>query len=147
MSHRAMEVRRLAWAGLEVNAAGQTAVVDLVEDFSRLHGDNPPAEEIPPSPVPATVAAGLLTHLHSDHADVDALGRVLTPTAVVLRPDRSYGSKAEVALIEKAESELETSGLTTRVVQLATRSFTGGGGCQHFAKALSTWLFYLSAVR
>jgi hypothetical protein len=36
-----MEVRRLAWAGLEVNAAGQTAVIDLVEDFSRLHGGNP----------------------------------------------------------------------------------------------------------
>jgi L-ascorbate metabolism protein UlaG (beta-lactamase superfamily) len=72
-----MEVRRLAWAGLEVNAAGQTVVVDLVEDFSGLHGGNPPAEEIPPSPTPATAVAGLLTHLHSDHADVDALGRVL----------------------------------------------------------------------
>jgi L-ascorbate metabolism protein UlaG (beta-lactamase superfamily) len=102
-----MEVRRLAWAGLEVKAAGQTAVVDLVEDFSRLHGGNPPAEEIPPSPIPATAAAGLLTHLHSDHADVDAFCRVLASTAVVLRPERSYGSKAEVALIEKPESRLK----------------------------------------
>jgi L-ascorbate metabolism protein UlaG (beta-lactamase superfamily) len=95
-----MEVRRLAWAGLEVKAAGQTAVVDLVEDFSRLHGGNPPTEEIPPSPMAASAVAGLLTHLHSDHADVDALGRVLTPGAVVLRPERSYGSKAEVSNAE-----------------------------------------------
>jgi L-ascorbate metabolism protein UlaG (beta-lactamase superfamily) len=112
-----MEVRRLAWAGLEVNAAGQTAVVDLVEDFSRLHGDDPPAGEIPPSPTPATAIAGLLTHLHSDHADIDALSRALAPAAVVLRPEKSYGSKAEVALIEKPESALEMSGLATRVVE------------------------------
>lgn len=107
----------MAWAGLEVKAAGQTAVVDLVEDFSRLHGGNHPAEEVPPSPQPAAAVAGLLTHLHSDHADIDALCRALTPAAVVLRPERGHGGKAEVALIEKPESALETSGLATRVVQ------------------------------
>ena len=115
--HRAVEVRRLAWAGLEVKAAGQTAVVDLVEEFSRLHGGNSPAEAIPPSPKPAAAVAGLLTHLHSDHADVDALGRALAATAVVLRPERGHGGKAEVSLIEKPESALEMSGLTTRVVK------------------------------
>lgn len=107
----------MAWAGLEVNAAGRTAVVDLVEDFSRLHGGNPPAGEMPPSPVPASAIAGLLTHLHSDHADVDALRRALAPAAVVLRPERSFGSEAEVALIEEPESALEKSGLATRVVK------------------------------
>lgn len=33
-----MEVRRLAWAGLEISAGGRRLVIDLVEDFSRLHG-------------------------------------------------------------------------------------------------------------
>ncbi|HEX7293281.1 MAG TPA: MBL fold metallo-hydrolase [Solirubrobacterales bacterium] len=111
-----MEIRRLAWAGLEVNAGGETAVVDFVEDFSWMH-DDPPAGEIPPSPAAGTAVAGLLTHLHWDHADVDALGRVLSPAGVVLRPEKSFGSQAEVALIDKPESELEQSGLTTRVVQ------------------------------
>jgi L-ascorbate metabolism protein UlaG (beta-lactamase superfamily) len=62
---------------------------------------------MPPPPIPATAVAGLLTHLHSDHADIDALGRVLAPTAAVLRPEKGYGSKAEVALIEKSESALK----------------------------------------
>jgi L-ascorbate metabolism protein UlaG (beta-lactamase superfamily) len=151
--HRAMEVRRLAWAGLEVKAAGQTAVVDLVEDFSRLHGDNPPAEEMPPSPTPATAVAGLLTHLHSDHADVDALGRALAPTAVVLRPERSYGSKAEVALIEKPESALEMSGLATRVVkpwetvEIGPFSFTALPAADGFGDPQVSWCIAADGCR
>lgn len=148
-----MEVRRLAWAGLEVNAAGQTAVVDLVEDFSRLHGDNPPAEAMPPSPTPATAVAGLLTHLHSDHADVDALGRVLAPTAVVLRPEKSFGSKAEVALIEKSESALETSGLATRVVkpwetvEIGPFSFTALPAADGFGDPQVSWCIAADGCR
>lgn len=113
----AMEVRRLAWAGLEVDAGGEIAVVDFVEDFSWMHGDDPPVGEIPPSPASGTAVAGLLTHLHWDHADVDALGRVLDPAAVVLRPEKSFGGEDEVALIEKPESELEECGLASRVVE------------------------------
>jgi L-ascorbate metabolism protein UlaG (beta-lactamase superfamily) len=148
-----MEIRRLAWAGLEVNAAGETAVVDLVEDFSRLHGDNPPGGEIPPSPIPATAVAGLLTHLHSDHTDVDALGRVLAPTAVVLRPERSYGSKAEVALIEKPESELEMSGLATRVVkpwetvEIGPFSFTALPAADGFGDPQVSWCIAADGCR
>jgi hypothetical protein len=112
-----MEIRRLAWAGLEVNADGETAVVDFVEDFSWMHSDDPPAGEIPPSPASGTAVAGLLTHLHWDHADVDALGHALGPGAVVLRPEKSFGGEAEVALIDKPESALEESGLNTRVVK------------------------------
>jgi L-ascorbate metabolism protein UlaG (beta-lactamase superfamily) len=151
--HQVMEVRRLAWAGLEVNVAGQTAVVDLVEDFSRLHGGNPPAGEMPPSPIPATAVAGLLTHLHSDHADVDALGRVLASTAVVLRPARSYGSKAEVALIEKSESALEMSGLTTRVVkpwetvEIGPFSFTALPAADGFGDPQVSWCIAADGCR
>lgn len=111
-----MEIRRLAWAGLEVNAGGETAVVDFVEDFSWMHED-PPAGEIPPSPAAGTALAGLLTHLHWDHADVDALDRALGPAGVVLRPEKSFGSAAEVALIDKPESALEQSRLSARVVR------------------------------
>jgi L-ascorbate metabolism protein UlaG (beta-lactamase superfamily) len=143
--HRAMEVRRLAWAGLEVEAAGQTAVVDLVEDFSRLHGDDLPAGEMPPSPKPATAVAALLTHLHSDHADVDALGRALAPAATVLRPEKGYGGEAEVALIEKPESELETSGLASRVVkqwetvEIGPFSFTALPAADGFGDPQVSW--------
>jgi len=49
-----MEVRRLAWAGLEINAGGQALVIDLVEDFPSLHGGGPPTGEMPPSPAAGT---------------------------------------------------------------------------------------------
>jgi L-ascorbate metabolism protein UlaG (beta-lactamase superfamily) len=112
-----VEVRRLAWAGLEIHAAGETAVVDFVEDFAWMHGDDPPAGEIPPSPAPGIVSVGLLTHLHLDHADIDALGRALRPGALVLRPEKGFGSDKEVALIDKSESALARSGLPARVVE------------------------------
>jgi L-ascorbate metabolism protein UlaG (beta-lactamase superfamily) len=111
-----VEVRRLAWAGIEVEADGASAVIDLVEDFSWLHGDNPPVGEIPLSPAPGSIDVGLLTHLHSDHADADALGRALAPDAVVLRPEKSFGGEAELAFIQKSETALGRSALPTRVV-------------------------------
>lgn len=106
-----IEVRRLAWAGLEVSAAGHSIVVDLVEDFSRLHGGAPPAAELPAPPAPGSVAAGLVTHLHSDHADAAALGRALRAGAPVLRPELATGAGAEVALVERAEAAFAASEL------------------------------------
>jgi L-ascorbate metabolism protein UlaG (beta-lactamase superfamily) len=112
-----MEVRRLAWAGLEISAGGAIAVIDFVEDFPSLHGENPPREEVPPSPTEGTVAIGLLTHLHSDHADPAALTRALQTDGLVLRPPRATGGPAETALVERPESALDDSGLETRVVE------------------------------
>ncbi len=143
----------MAWAGLEVSAGGETAVIDLVEDFSGLHGDQPPAGEIPPSPTSGTVIAGLLTHLHRDHADVDALRRVLGPTAVVLRPERSFGSGAEVALIEKSEAALEQSGLTARVVEpwetveIGPFSFTALPAADGFGDPQISWCIAADGCR
>jgi L-ascorbate metabolism protein UlaG (beta-lactamase superfamily) len=148
-----MEIRRLAWAGLEVSASGQTAVVDFVEDFSGLHGDELPAGEMSPSPTPGTAVAGLLTHLHSDHADVDALARALAPTAVVLRPEKSFGSGAEVALIEKSESALEESELITRVVvpwetvEIGPLSFTALPAADGFGDPQVSWCIAADGCR
>jgi L-ascorbate metabolism protein UlaG (beta-lactamase superfamily) len=103
--------------------------------------------------MPATAVAGLLTHLHSDHADIDALGRALAPTAVVLRPERSYGSQAEVALIEKPESALETSGLTNRVVrpwetvEIGPFSFTALPAADGFGDPQVSWCIAADGYR
>jgi L-ascorbate metabolism protein UlaG (beta-lactamase superfamily) len=112
-----MEIRRLAWAGVEISAGGQTVVIDLVEDFPSLHGDDPPIAEIPTSPAPGDIAAGLLTHLHSDHADAAALTRALGADGIVLRPQKATGGPAETALVARPEAELEDCGLETRVVE------------------------------
>lgn len=112
-----MEVRRLAWAGLEIRAGDQTLVVDLVEDFSRLHGGLTPDGQVPPPPKPGSIHAALLTHLHRDHADPDALTRALQSDAPVLRPVRASGQEAETALVRQTEAELDGSGLATRIVE------------------------------
>jgi L-ascorbate metabolism protein UlaG (beta-lactamase superfamily) len=140
-----MEIRRLAWAGLEVNAGGETAVLDFVEDFSGLHGDEASVGEIPPSPASGTAVAGLLTHLHRDHADVEALSRALGPGAVVLRPEKGFGAEAEVVLIDKSESALAESGLPTRIVrpwetvELGPFSFTALPAADGFGDPQVSW--------
>jgi L-ascorbate metabolism protein UlaG (beta-lactamase superfamily) len=113
-----MELRRLAWAGLEIRTEGKTAVIDFVEDFARLHGSTapPPGEEIPPSPAPGSVDVALLTHMHSDHADIAALKLALGDGARVLRPPTASGSSRETALVEGPETALAESGLTSEIV-------------------------------
>jgi L-ascorbate metabolism protein UlaG (beta-lactamase superfamily) len=111
-----MELRRLAWAGLEIRAGGKTLVVDLVEDFARLHGNNAPPGEIAPSPPPETVDVALLTHMHRDHADIAALSRALRADGHVLRPERASGNGTETALVAGPESELAASGLSAETV-------------------------------
>lgn len=110
-----MELRRLAWAGLEVRAGGQIAVVDLVEDFTRLHGSPPPGE-VPPSPSAGCVDIALLTHMHSDHTDVPALARALRPGGRVLRVKKASGAGVETALVEQAETALAASELRAETV-------------------------------
>lgn len=112
-----IEVRRLAWAGIELAAAGQSVVVDLVEDFSRLHSGEGSGGELPAPPAPGSIDAGLVTHLHTDHADADALQRALRVGAPVFRPKRATGAGDEVALVAKAEKKFDESGLATRPVE------------------------------
>lgn len=112
-----MELRRLAWAGLEIRAGGKTLVVDMVENFARLHGSEAPAGEIPPSPPAEAVDIGLLTHMHSDHADIAALSRALRPEGRVMRPAGALGSGPETAFVDGPESALAASGLVTETVE------------------------------
>jgi L-ascorbate metabolism protein UlaG (beta-lactamase superfamily) len=83
-----MIVRRLTWAGLELQTPDGTAVVDLLggkPELSKWAGD-PTEELLAPTAAPGTVAAAAVTHLHSDHFDVEALKRALAPDAPVLCP-------------------------------------------------------------
>lgn len=112
-----MELRRLAWAGLEIKAGGVTAVIDYVEDFAGLHGsDEPPPEEIPTPPGVDSVDLALLTHMHRDHADIAALEHVLNRGAPVLRPVPATGSGRETAFVEGTEAVLAESGLVTKIL-------------------------------
>ena len=111
-----MQIRRLGWAGLELEADGQTALVDLLQDMTWLERFvGAPRTELPgPS---RTADLALVTHLHADHADAVSLKRALKPGAPVLRPAPADGDDLENAGVAGAEAGLRKSELTTRVVE------------------------------
>ncbi|WP_030683098.1 MBL fold metallo-hydrolase [Streptomyces sp. NRRL B-1347] len=109
-----MRVRRLGWAGLEIEAGGQRLVIDYVRDLSPLFTGWMPGEGLAaPS---GKVAVALVTHLHRDHADAAALADVLTPGAPVLRPAPGHGDDVDNVTTLPAERELALHRLAAEVV-------------------------------
>ncbi|MDQ2894040.1 MAG: MBL fold metallo-hydrolase [Actinomycetota bacterium] len=114
-----MKIRRLGWAGIELEAGGTTAVIDLLEDLgpmTRFVGE--PKQPLPGPSAPAkTIDLAIVTHLHSDHTDPAALARVLAADAVVLRPAAAVGSAVETAGTAAAEHGLREHQLRTQPVE------------------------------
>ncbi|WP_020673434.1 MBL fold metallo-hydrolase [Amycolatopsis nigrescens] len=109
-----MRVRRLGWAGLEIEAGGTRLVIDYVRDLSPLFTGWKPGERLAaPS---GTVTAALVTHLHRDHTDAAALADVLTPGAPVLRPAPGHGDDVDNVTTLPAERELALHRLAAEVV-------------------------------
>lgn len=80
-----MKVTRLSWAGLQVEAGASTLLIDAVEDFSGMV----PYMGSPLRPIQRfteSVKADLvlLTHLHPDHFDPQAIRKSLKPEGVVV---------------------------------------------------------------
>src|SRR6476661_2815421 len=108
-----MDLRWLGWAGAELTVGDNTLVIDPLEDaaavFSYLEPD-------PARPVPEVVraragaVAGLLTHLHRDHADAAALTAALAPGAPVLEPEAGGGDQVENLALVQADHELTAAG-------------------------------------
>lgn len=116
-----MRVRRLGWAGVELEASGQRLVIDYVRDISPMFSEWKPGDGlIAPS---GEVSAALVTHLHRDHTDAAALADVLTPGAPVLRPAPDRADVNDNLLTQLAEGELVESRLTTDPIdEWATRA-------------------------
>ena len=94
-----MLIRRLGWAGIEIESDGQRLVIDPLVGFGELEQFvGPPLTELPPPSGPADVA--LVTHLHRDHADPDALREV----PLVLRPEANDGEFLEIAATTAQEA-------------------------------------------
>jgi L-ascorbate metabolism protein UlaG (beta-lactamase superfamily) len=81
-------VRRLTWAGIEIETRAATAVVDLLARTPSLaeFAGQPREALLAPAAQPGTVAVAAVTHLHSDHYDVESLQVALAPDAPVLCP-------------------------------------------------------------
>ena len=111
-----MKLRRLGWAGLEIECGAETLVIDYVQDTAPMA----PLLRTPDEPFPSAsrlgeTAAALLTHLHADHADADALAAALRPGALVLRPEPATGSPEDLELTSLGEAKFLRHGLAAEV--------------------------------
>jgi len=110
-----MRVRRLGWAGLEIEVDGETAVLDPLQDTAPLRSFIGDAREPLLAPRPGARVA-LVTHLHSDHTDPAAIAAALGPEGVLLRPEPAQGEGLEVIGTKRAEDGLAELGVPARVV-------------------------------
>jgi L-ascorbate metabolism protein UlaG (beta-lactamase superfamily) len=104
-----MRVKRLGWAGLELESDGSTVVIDLAAEAEPWRSMLPEDALVPAR---AGAAAALCTHLHSDHADPAAVEKVLKADGVVLRPvpgDGRWTTQAELGFAARP--------LTTQVMR------------------------------
>jgi L-ascorbate metabolism protein UlaG (beta-lactamase superfamily) len=110
-----VRIRWLGWAGVEIEERGERVVVDPLEDpgavFAVL-GDRVAGMSVPEvvSPRPGAVA-GMITHLHRDHADARALAAALGPGAQVHEPLGYGGGGIEQAAVAQADHELGAAAL------------------------------------
>jgi L-ascorbate metabolism protein UlaG (beta-lactamase superfamily) len=110
-----MRIRWLGWAGVEIEEQGEWLVVDPLQDPAAVFawtGDKA-ATMSPPdvvAPRPGAVA-GLVTHLHRDHADAAALAAALDADASVYEPAGYGGAGAEQLAVAQADHELAAAGL------------------------------------
>jgi L-ascorbate metabolism protein UlaG (beta-lactamase superfamily) len=112
-----MRLTWLGWAGVELEAEGATVVIDPLEDASAVFAPlGLPDVPVPPVVAPAAgqAVAGLVTHLHRDHADAAALTAALAPGAPVLEPPAPTGDDHENLALAQAEHELAAAGLDRR---------------------------------
>lgn len=112
-----MRIRYLGWAGLEIETAGTTVLIDLLEDVSsmaRFIGE-PRGPLLTPTEA-GSASMAMVTHLHSDHADPAAIARALAPEGELLRPARACGEGLETAGLVVAETGIAEHGIATRTV-------------------------------
>jgi L-ascorbate metabolism protein UlaG (beta-lactamase superfamily) len=127
-----MRVRWLGWAGVELEAEGETLVIDPLADpgatYAALGEDALRRVERPAVVAPESsrsAVAGLVSHLHRDHTDAGALAEALTPDAPVYEPPWPGGEDAENLALAQANVELERAGLERRPLSVWEREEAG----------------------
>ncbi|MFI9155587.1 MBL fold metallo-hydrolase [Streptomyces sp. NPDC053367] len=116
-----MRVRWLGWAGMEIEAEGESVVIDLLGRPEGVLEGTPLSAPLPKVTRPRAegdVIAGLCTHLHRDHTDAGALAAALRPGAEVLHPQSFGGDDHENLWTLKADAELDAYKLPRRAMAL-----------------------------
>lgn len=114
-----MRIRWLGWAGVELEAQGESLVIDLLgrpEGVLEGTGREAPMPKVTRPHTEGNVLAGLCTHLHRDHTDAAALARALRPGGTVLHPESFGGDDHENLWTLKADHELTAHQLPRRTM-------------------------------
>ncbi len=150
-----MRIRRLGWAGLELEADGERAVVDLFRTNAPLEPYTGPVHEpLPPPQHEGAIATALVTHLHADHCDPGAIAAALQPGGLLLRPAPApEGGILENGALVYAEDGIAAHGLATQVVapwKSVTRgpfTFTAVPAVDGFGDPQVSWAIEAGGVR
>src|SRR5919197_2118479 len=153
-----MRLTWLGWAGAELQADGATVVVDPLEDAGAVFA--PLGERAARTPRPQVVppgagraVAGLVTHLHRDHADAAALAAALAPGTPVLEPPAGGGDAVEELALAQAEHELAAADLERRriapweSVTAGPFTLTALPACDGLGDPQVAWLVEADGVR
>jgi L-ascorbate metabolism protein UlaG (beta-lactamase superfamily) len=118
-----MQITWLGWAGFEIEVEGGAVVVDPLADaagvFAAL-GDaarNGALPDVVAPKEPGRALAGLVSHLHRDHADARALRAALAEGASVFEPVRPAGGDLENLGVAQAIAETAAAGLRSEEVR------------------------------
>ena len=124
-----MRIRWLGWAGVEIEAQGERVVVDPLEDAATVFawlGERAQAIPLPEvAPAEPGAIAGLVTHLHRDHADAGALGAALVAGANVYEPVDYGGDGRERLAVIQADGELTAAALAREPTAIWTSTRAG----------------------
>lgn len=151
-----MLIRRLGWAGLELEAEGERAVVDLLQDVSPLEPHTGKAHgPLPPPRHAGEIATALVTHLHSDHADPAAIAAALRAgDGLLLRPapapegDLLQNGALVVAEQGIAEREIATQALEPwESIARGPFAFTALPAVDGFGDPQVSWVAEAGGVR
>ncbi|HEX2191497.1 MAG TPA: MBL fold metallo-hydrolase [Longimicrobiaceae bacterium] len=126
-----MRIRRLSWAGVTIEAAGATLVIDPLEDAAgalRL-GMGPPREALVPAGPDGSADGALVTHAHPDHFDPRALRRLLGGGGAVFCPRGMERRVLDAGLAPRA-MEAGASAQVGRATVAAVESVDGFGDPQ-----------------
>lgn len=103
-----MKIRRLGWAGIEIESAGESVVVDHILGWKSIEPYiGPPRTPLLETTDPGTSAAAFVTHLHTDHTDASAISSALSGDASLHRPPVMDGEPLETGGVMAAEAELK----------------------------------------
>ncbi|MBN8866805.1 MAG: MBL fold metallo-hydrolase [Solirubrobacterales bacterium] len=102
-----LKIRRLGWAGIEIESQGSSIVVDHILGWEAIEPYiGPPRTPLPEAEAVGSCVGAFATHLHTDHTDPVAVGRVLAPGAAFHRPPEMKGEPLEIGGVVGAEMVL-----------------------------------------